>query len=59
MGNTSDEKGKVEQTLALLEGMQRMRLVPTDATVTSEGVTLTGISKWEEPLDSLLTGAER
>jgi hypothetical protein len=56
MGNP-DEQDRVKQTLELLQGMQRMRLVPTDATVTEQGITLTGITKWEEPLDELRAGA--
>lgn len=57
MGNPSEPKSKVEQTLELLEGMQRLRLVPTDAKITDEGVVLTGINHWEQPLDHLRNGA--
>ena len=57
MGDTSDQGTKVKQTLELLEGMQKIRLVPTDVKVTDEGVSITGISKWEDPIDRLRDGA--
>ncbi|HEY5958408.1 MAG TPA: hypothetical protein VIV60_17715 [Polyangiaceae bacterium] len=56
-GNESEKMGKVAQTLALLEGMQRLRLVPADVKVTDEGVTLTGVARWEDPVDHLRDGA--
>lgn len=58
MGNESEPKTKVQQTLELLEGMQKLRLVPTDVKVTESSVELTGVAKWEEPFDDL-RGAAR
>ncbi len=57
MGSDEEKADNVEQALTLLRGMQQLRLVPADVKVTSDGVTLTGISHWEQPLDNLRDSA--